>query len=145
MNKNHPRAAELFNPEKLPAFHDPFAGGGSISLEAQQLGLEGYTSDLNLVAVLINKAKIEILPKFAGKPPMGPVAATDAVALERKDWSGAQGLTEDVRRYGPRMRVETNKRIYYLYPSRTQARPSRPAWRGPVVEGNTYRLAVQTS
>src|SRR5512143_2781690 len=25
-NSNHPRAAELFNPDKLPAFHDPFAG-----------------------------------------------------------------------------------------------------------------------
>ena len=35
LNKNHPQAAELFNPEKLPAFHDPFAGGGSIPLEAR--------------------------------------------------------------------------------------------------------------
>ena len=55
-NANHPRAAELFNPDKLPAFHDPFAGGGSLPLEAQRLGLESYASDLNPVAVLINKA-----------------------------------------------------------------------------------------
>ena len=65
-NRDHPRAAELFNPDKLPAFHDPFAGGGSIPLEAQRLGLEAYASDLNPVAVLINKAMIEIPPKFAG-------------------------------------------------------------------------------
>ncbi|MBC6949662.1 DUF1156 domain-containing protein, partial [candidate division KSB1 bacterium] len=71
-NKNHPRAAELFNPEKLPAFHDPFAGGGSLPLEAQRLGLEAYASDLNPVAVLINKAMIEIPPKFAGRPPVNP-------------------------------------------------------------------------
>lgn len=68
LNKDHPQAAELFNPEKLPALHDPFAGGGSIPLEAQRLGLEAYASDLNPVAVLINKAMIEIPPKFAGQP-----------------------------------------------------------------------------
>ena len=56
-NKDHPRAAELFNPEKLPAFHDPFAGGGALPLEAQRLGLEAYASDINPVAVLINKAR----------------------------------------------------------------------------------------
>ena len=38
---------ELFDPERLPAFHDPFAGGGSIPLEAQRLGLETHASDLN--------------------------------------------------------------------------------------------------
>ena len=53
--QEHPRAAELFDPDKLPAFHDPFAGGGTIPLEAQRLGLEAYASDLNPVAVLINK------------------------------------------------------------------------------------------
>ena len=71
-NVNHPRAAELFNPDKLPAFHDPFAGGGALPLEAQRLGLESYASDLNPVAVLINKAMIEIPPKFAGQPPVNP-------------------------------------------------------------------------
>ena len=38
-NADHPEAAELFNPEKLPGFHDPFAGGGVLPLEAQRLGL----------------------------------------------------------------------------------------------------------
>jgi putative DNA methylase len=59
-NADHPEAAELFNPEKLPGFHDPFAGGGALPLEAQRLGLEAYASDLNPVAVLINKAMIEM-------------------------------------------------------------------------------------
>ena len=59
-NANHPRADELFDRHKLPAFHDPFAGGGSLPLEAQRLGLEAHASDLNPVAVLINKAMIEI-------------------------------------------------------------------------------------
>ena len=69
-NADHPRAKELFDRYKLPAFHDPFAGGGSLPLEAQRLGLEAYASDLNPVAVLINKAMIEIPPKFAGRPPV---------------------------------------------------------------------------
>ena len=68
-NKDHPdpEIRKLFDPEKLPPFHDPFAGGGSIPLEAQRLGLEAYATDLNPVAVLINKAMIEIPPKFAGQ------------------------------------------------------------------------------
>ena len=73
-NADHPRAKELFDRKKLPAFHDPFAGGGALPLEAQRLGLESYASDLNPVAVLINKAMIEIPPKFAGKPPVNPEA-----------------------------------------------------------------------
>ena len=72
LNKDHPQAAELFNPDKLPALHDPFAGGGAIPLEAQRLGLNAYASDLNPVAVLINKAMIEIPPKFANRPPVNP-------------------------------------------------------------------------
>src|ERR1700685_3811458 len=72
---DHPRAKELFNRQKLPAFHDPFAGGGSLPLEAQRLGLEAYASDLNPVAVLINKAMIEIPPKFSGASPVGPLPA----------------------------------------------------------------------
>lgn len=40
LNKSHPQAAQLFNPEKLPGFHDPFAGGGALPLEAQRLGLK---------------------------------------------------------------------------------------------------------
>lgn len=116
LNKKHPQAAELFNPDKLPAFHDPFAGGGAIPLEAQRLGLESHASDLNPVAVLINKAMIEIPPKFAGRKPVGPVPAGEKQTKMAEDWSGARGLAEDVRRYGHWMREEAYKRIGHLYP-----------------------------
>lgn len=114
-NIDHPRAKELFDRHKLPAFHDPFAGGGALPLEAQRLGLEAYASDLNPVAVLINKAMIEIPPKFAGKPPVNPDARKDKTLIAR-EWKGAQGLAEDVRYYGKWMRDEAEKRIGHLYP-----------------------------
>jgi putative DNA methylase len=114
-NKNHPRAKGLFDPEKLPAFHDPFAGGGTLPLEAQRLGIESFASDLNPVAVLINKALIEIPPKFAGWAPVNPEARKDKNLIER-EWHRAQGLAEDVRYYGQWMRDEAEKRIGTLYP-----------------------------
>lgn len=109
-NADHPRAKELFDRSRLPAFHDPFAGGGALPLEAQRLGLESYASDLNPVAVLINKAMIEIPPKFAGRPPVNPTRDLHV------HWKGAQGLAEDVRYYGQWMREEAEKRIGDLYP-----------------------------
>jgi len=116
LNKGHPQAAELFNPDKLPAFHDPFAGGGALPLEAQRLGLESYASDLNPVAVTINKAMIEIPPRFAGRAPVGKRIPGDKQGKLAEDWSGAKGLAEDVRRYGAWMRAEAEKRIGHLYP-----------------------------
>ena len=122
LNKGHPQAAELFNPDKLPAFHDPFAGGGALPLEAQRLGLESWASDLNPVAVTINKAMIEIPPKFAGRSPVGPRLESEKGTAKKgtvdafEDWSGAKGLAEDVRRYGAWMRAEAEKRIGHLYP-----------------------------
>ena len=112
---DHPRAKELFDRHKLPAFHDPFAGGGALPLEAQRLGLEAFASDLNPVAVLINKAMIEIPPRFAGRPPVNPeVRANQRDRLTT--WRGAQGLAEDVRYYGQWMRNEAERRIGHLYP-----------------------------
>src|SRR5262245_51509412 len=73
-NAAHPRTKHPVSRNRLPAFHDPFAGGAALPLEAQRLGLESHASDLNPVAVLINKAMIEIPPKFAGKPPVNPEA-----------------------------------------------------------------------
>lgn len=105
-----------FNPEVLPGFHDPFAGGGALPLEAQRLGLESYASDLNPVAVTINKAMIEIPPKFAGRAPIGPIPEGEQPPLPNKAWPGATGLAEDVRRYGHWMREEAKKRIGHLYP-----------------------------
>lgn len=119
LNRNHPQAAELFNPEKLPAFHDPFAGGGAIPLEAQRLGLESYASDLNPVAVMINKAMIEIPPRFSGRAPIGPLPEGEKQSGFMENWAGARGLAEDVRRYGHWMREEAFKRIGHLYPKIT--------------------------
>lgn len=103
------------NNGELPAVLDPFAGGGAIPLEAQRLGLEAHASDLNPLAVLINKALIEIPPKFTGKPPVYPGSA----GANLTGWSRAQGLAEDVRRYGEWMRDEAQKRIGHLYPKVT--------------------------
>jgi putative DNA methylase len=114
-NVNHPRAKELFNPTKLPAFHDPFAGGGTLPLEAQRFGLDVHASDLNPVAVLINKAMIESPPKFAGRPPVNPEVRRDK-SLFQKTWHGTQGLAEDVRYYGHWIRDEAEKRLGHLYP-----------------------------
>ena len=94
-----------------PPILDPFAGGGTIPLEAQRLGLEAHASDLNPVAVLICKALIEIPPKFAGRPPVFP-----GLAGERTSWEGATGLAADVRAYGEWMRDEAEKRIGHHYP-----------------------------
>ena len=115
-NADHPQAAELFNRDKLPGFHDPFAGGGALPLEAQRLGLEAFASDLNPVAVLINKAMIEIPPKFAEKHPINPKFRL----LKDNDLSmsleGIQGLAEDLHYYGNWMQREAKKRIGNLYP-----------------------------
>jgi putative DNA methylase len=96
----------------LPALLDPFAGGGSIPLEAQRLGLEAHASDLNPVAVMINKAMIEIPPKFAGHPPVNPESRRQLGG----EWKGAQGLAEDVRYYGEWMKQKAWERIGHLYP-----------------------------
>lgn len=96
-----------------PALLDPFAGGGAIPLEAQRLGLEAHAHDLNPVAVTINKAMIEIPPRFAGKAPVNPDAQVSAM---HSGWSRAQGLAEDVRYYGEWMKQEAFQRIGHLYP-----------------------------
>jgi putative DNA methylase len=108
-------AKELFDRNRLPAFCDVFAGGGALPLEAQRLGLEVYASELNPVAVLINKAMIEIPPMFAGCPPVHPSAGKDSGFIER-EWRAVEGLAEDVRYYGQWMRDEAEKRIGKLYP-----------------------------
>ena len=115
-NVDHPRAKELFDRHVLPGFHDPFAWGGALPLEAQRLGLESYATDLNPVAVLINKAMIEIPPKFAGKPPINPVSRAEIARGGRWNGKGAQGLAEDIRHYGQWMRNVAEKRIGHLYP-----------------------------
>ncbi len=97
-----------------PPLLDPFAGGGSIPLEAQRLGLETYASDLNPVAVIINKAQIEIPPRFANQPPVNP--RDRAKFASRSGWNGAKGLAADVRYYGEWMREKAWEQVGHLYP-----------------------------
>ena len=141
----------------LPAVLDPFAGGGSIPLEAQRLGLVAHASDLNPVAVLISKALIEIPPRFAHRPPVHP---DQEGAAELQRWSGAQGLAADVRHYGRWMRDEAERRIGHLYPMVTlpsehgggeatviawlwarTVRSPNPAWAGHVPLVNSFVLS----
>ncbi len=120
-NSNNEAVLELAKAEILkytngnpPALLDPFAGGGAIPLEAQRLGLEAHAHDLNPVAVMINKAMIEIPPRFAGQAPVNPEAQRQ-LGHDQK-WKGASGLAEDVRYYGEWMKKEAFKRIGHLYP-----------------------------
>ena len=94
----------------MPAVVDPFAGGGSIPLEAQRLGCHAEASDLNPLAVLINKALIDIPPRFRGEAPVHP-GITD-----QTEYQGSEGLAEDIRFYGQVMRDEAERRIGHLYP-----------------------------
>lgn len=101
-------------PEGPPPILDPFGGGGAIPLEAQRLGLKAVSGDLNPVAVLIQKAMIEIPPRFAGRPPVHP-----DIQKEMTTWERAQGLAADVEAYGQWMRDEAKRRIGHLYPDAT--------------------------
>lgn len=112
LNKDHPDAATLFDPDVLPPFHDPFAGGGTIPLEAQRLGLDVGASDLNPVAVLINQALLAFAPRFEGRPPVRADAR-----LSARPWRGSEGLAADVRAYGRWLRDEAERRIGDLYPA----------------------------
>ncbi|GAA6748101.1 DUF1156 domain-containing protein [Thermus brockianus] len=116
----HPPASKEDRPaieallRQAPPVLDPFAGGGTIPLEAQRLGLSAHAGDLNPVAVLLNKALLEIPARFAGLPPMNPEYRKEATASDR--FFGAQGLAWDVRHYGAWMREEAKRRIGHLYP-----------------------------
>lgn len=103
-----------YNHGEFPTLLDPFAGGGAIPLEAQRLGLKAIAHDLNPVAVMINKAMIEIPPRFSGKPPVNPDARR--AHNNTTGWVGAQGLAEDVRYYGKWMKEKAYEKIGHLYP-----------------------------
>ena len=115
-----PASEGTVRPAQAARLPRSFAGGGSLPLEAQRLGLESYASDLNPVAVLINKAMIEIPPKFAGKPPVNPEARKDK-ELFKQDLA---------RRAGP------GRGRALLRP--VDARRSREAHRPPLPEGRDH-------
>ena len=105
-------AISRFLAKHAPPFFDPFAGGGSIPLEAQRLGLRAYAGDLNPVAVLINKALIEIPARFAGQAPVNPDEPQTIVS----DWKGATGLAKDILYYGKWLKEQAWRQIKDYYP-----------------------------
>lgn len=115
-NADHPHAKSLFNRVNLPAFHDPFAGGGALPLEAQRLGMVSYATDLNPIPVLINKAALEVPPRFYNKRPVNPKELKN-IDLAGRDWRGAQGLAEDVRYYGKSLHNKAETLLAGMYPS----------------------------
>jgi putative DNA methylase len=127
-NADQPQARDIFNRTVLPGFHDPFAGGGALPLEAQRLGLESYATDLNPIPILINKASLEVPPRFTNLRPVNPSAANFKDLVER-EWVGAQGLAADVRHYGKWLHKKAEIQFGYLYPeveitqSMTEGRP----------------------
>lgn len=108
--------------EKALPIYDPFCGGGSIPIEAQRLGLRAVASDLNPVAVLLNKAMIELPHPFRNQPPVNPEADPLGMFVgtgrkrEQVPWTGTAGLADDIRYYGRWMREEAYKRIGEFYP-----------------------------
>jgi len=115
LNKHHPQARELFRSDRIPDVLDPFAGGGTIPLEATRLGLRAQGNDLNPVAVLINKAMVEIPAQFASRGPVHPDARSSTGLLAGAT-EGVRGIAEDVRRYGAWIADEAERRIGDLYP-----------------------------
>lgn len=80
------------HPEETPLVVDPFAGGGSIPLEALRLGCEAFASDLNPVACLILKVMLEDIPRH------GPE------------------LAEELRRVGAEIKAKAEKELAEFYP-----------------------------
>lgn len=100
----------------LPAVFDPFAGGGSIPLEANRLGFEAHAGDLNPVAVLLNKCNLELAPRWAGLPPVNPEGGLGRIG-STTTVHGTHGLAEDVRYYGQIVRKQAQEKIGHLYPN----------------------------
>lgn len=103
-----------YYPDSSISLLDPFAGGGTIPVEAQRLGLIAHAHDLNPVAVMINKAMIEISPRFLGKSPVNPDRANELGISD--GWMGTSGLEDDLTYYGERVKQVAFDNIGHLYP-----------------------------
>ncbi|MFM6038750.1 MAG: DUF1156 domain-containing protein [Sphaerospermopsis kisseleviana] len=79
-------------PETKPLVVDPFAGGGAIPLEALRVGADAFASDINPVAVLLNKVVLEYIPKYG------------------------QTLADEVRKWGQWVKEEAEKELAQFYP-----------------------------
>ncbi|MDN3687237.1 DUF1156 domain-containing protein [Cyclobacterium jeungdonense] len=97
----------------LPNVHDPFAGGGAIPLEGMRLGMKAIATDLNPVSIFLNKATIELLPKFANQAPINPESQIKSEGLE---WKNAAGLVEDLKYYGNIIHKRAEKKLQQYFP-----------------------------
>ena len=79
-------------PGTRPLVVDPFAGGGAIPLEAARLGADAFASDLNPVALLLNKVALEYIPKYGSR------------------------LSEEVRRWGDWVKERERRELGRFYP-----------------------------
>jgi len=79
-------------PGTRPLVVDPFAGGGAIPLEALRVGADAFASDLNPVAVLLNKVVLEYIPKYG------------------------QRLADEVRKWGQWVKEQAEKELGEFYP-----------------------------
>jgi len=99
---------------RLPTVWDPFAGGGSIPLEASRLGFSAFASDLNPIPVLLNKCNLEVLPRWTGRP---PVNSHDREKIGGTDgWTGVDGLAADVKYYAKTIGERAAAKLRLLYP-----------------------------
>jgi len=133
------REMERYCGGKLPPVLDPFAGGGSIPLEANRLGFEAHAADLNPVAVLLNKCNLEIAPRWLNHPPVNPQSRQRIGGAE--SWRGTHGLAEDVRYYGKLIRQRAQELIGHLYP-KAQLPPERSGGEADVIAWIWARTVV---
>jgi len=108
------REMEMCCDGKLPPVLDPFAGGGSIPLEANRLGFEAHAADLNPVAVLLKRCNLEIAPRWLNQPPVNPQSLRRIAGAQ--GWRGTHGLADDVRFYGKLIRERAQELIGHIYP-----------------------------
>lgn len=99
---------------RLPVVFDPFAGGGTIPLEASRLGFESHAADLNPVAVLLNKCNLELAPRWTNTAPINPTARAAIGGTD--SGHGTRGLAVDIRYYGRRIHERVVAALGHLYP-----------------------------
>lgn len=117
LNKDHPNASSMFNPEKLPVVVDPFTGSGTIPLESQRLGLRTLAGDLNPVAVMINKALMEVPYRFKDIKPTFKFNGqlNNELPIEQA-FINAKGIAQDVRYYGDILYNRAYEKLKCNYP-----------------------------
>lgn len=91
---------------------DPFVGGGSIPLAAEQFGLDSVSGDLNPVAVLLSTALVDLPARFSGIQQVSP----EISAPQLVESGHAEGLAADVESYGRWMHREASTRLGSFYP-----------------------------